>query len=102
MPIAVFRDPTHDVTIVDVSDWPGPIDRSVVERMGDPVLVCFGDHRDACPLLFPRDLSETHGIVVEVRDEGAREQAFIESFTGLIDPAVPVRVISRIAHPTID
>jgi hypothetical protein len=101
MPIAVFRDPTHDVTIIDVSAWPVPIDRAVLARLGDPVLVCFGDHSTLCPLTPLQDSVEVHGVVLELRDGSDEEQAFLESFTGLIDPAVPVRVLPRTSSKEI-
>jgi hypothetical protein len=94
VPIAVFRDPTHDVTVVDVSDWQGDIDRSVVGRMGNPVLVCFGEHNTVCPLLNGQAGDGAHGVVFEVLSTGDAEKGFIESFSKLVDPRVPVRVIS--------
>jgi hypothetical protein len=88
----------HGVVLVDVS--PGAseaFERSFLERVGHPALVCHGPHDGAlCPLLAGSgcaDFEAAHGIVFELDLERPQHQAILRRYRELAPEGMPIRAV---------
>ncbi len=87
------------VVLLDVLDGEGEFDRSMLERMGHPVVTCGGPEATAlCPLLGGEGcekFEEAHGIVFELDLDRAQHRAIVERYRELSRPDLPMRVVVR-------
>lgn len=87
---------TGGVVLLDVTEGEGEFDRSILERLGHPVLVCHGPGAELCPLLggtgCPK-FEHAHGIVFELDLDRAQHRAVLRRYRELARPDLPIRVI---------
>jgi len=89
---------TGGVILLDVTDGEGEFDRSILERLGHPVLMCHGPEAKLCPLLdgtgCPK-FEQAHGIVFELDLDRAQHRAVVRRYRELARPDLPIRVVVR-------
>ena len=90
---------TGGVVLLDVTDGEGEFDRSILERLGHPVLVCHGpESMQLCPLLggtgCPK-FEQAHGIVFELDLDRAQHRDVVRRYRDLARPDMPIRVVVR-------
>ena len=97
LPFVVFNEASSGAWVVDVSDWGRDMDRALIERMGDPVLVCFGTHRnDRCPLdSSGGQMRRDHGIVFEIVADRRADARLVRRFSELVKIDRHIRVRAR-------
>ena len=87
------------VVLLDVTAGAeGEFDRSMLERLGHPVLVCHGPEAKQCPLLAGTGCAkfeQAHGIVFELDLDRAQHRAVVRRYRELARPDLPIRVIVR-------
>jgi hypothetical protein len=88
----------HGVILLDVS--PGgdeTFERSFLERVGHPAVVCHGPHEGAlCPLLAGSgcaDFESAHGIVFELDLDRPQHRAIVRRYRDLAPDGMPIRVV---------
>lgn len=90
---------TGGVVLLDVLGGEGAFDRSMLERLGHPVVVCNGPDVGAlCPLLGGTGCSkfdEAHGIVFELDLDRPQHRAILERYRELGREDMPIRVVVR-------
>lgn len=74
-------------------------DRSILERLGHPVIECGGpDIDEICPLLggtgSPK-FEQAHGIVFELDLDRAQHRAIVQRYRDLARDDLPIRVVVR-------
>ena len=91
--------PMHGVVLLDVS--PGAsetFERSFLERVGHPALVCHGPHEGTlCPLLAGKgcaDFDAAHGIVFELDLDRPQHRAIVKRYRELGREGLPIRVVA--------
>ena len=92
-------DDTGGVVLLDVLAGEGDFDRSILERLGHPVLTCAGPEvTELCPLLggegCPK-FENAHGIVFELDLDRPQHRAIVERYHELARDDVPIRVVVR-------
>ena len=95
-------DATRDsggVVLLDVLADEGEFDRSILERLGHPVVTCEGPDVGAlCPLLggegCPK-FGEAHGIVFELDLDRPQHRRIVHRYRELARPDLPIRVVVR-------
>lgn len=90
---------TGGVVLLDVLADEGEFDRSILERLGHPVLTCGGpDVKTLCPLLggdgCPK-FEQAHGIVFELDLDRPQHRAIVERYRRLARDDMPIRVVVR-------
>jgi hypothetical protein len=90
---------TGGVVLLDVADGQGDFDRSILERLDHPVLVCHGPQTmQLCPLLggagCPK-FEQAHGIVFELDLDRPQHRAVVRRYRELARPDMPIRVVVR-------
>ena len=92
---------SQGVVLLDVMAGEGEFDRSILERLGHPVVTCGGPDIDKlCPLLGGagcEKFDKAHGIVFELDLERAQHRAIVHRYRELARPDLPIRVV---VHPT--
>ena len=92
-------DATGGVILLDVLAGEGDFDRSILERLGHPVVMCAGPEADTlCPLLggegCPK-FDQAHGIVFELDLDRPQHRAIVERYRQLAREDMPIRVVVR-------
>jgi hypothetical protein len=87
------------VVLLDVSPGSGEeFERSFLEKVGHPAVVCHGPHeRDLCPLLAGRDCASfeaAHGIVFELDLDQPQHRAIVKRYQKLAAEGMPIRVVA--------
>ena len=87
------------VVLLDVLGGEGAFERSLLERMGHPVITCGGpDLHTLCPLLGGQGcekFEQAHGIVFELDLDRPQHRAIVERYRELSRPDLPIRVVVR-------
>ena len=94
-----FEKTTGGVVLLDVFDGGGEFDRSILERLGHPVVTCAGpDVKQLCPLLggdgCPK-FAQADGIVFELDLDRPQHRAIVERYHQLSRDDMPIRVVVR-------
>lgn len=87
------------VVLLDVLPGEGEFDRSILERLGHPVMTCSGPNIDQlCPLLGGQGCTkfeQAHGIVFELDLDRPQHRDIVRRYAELARPDLPVRVVVR-------
>ena len=87
------------VVLLDVLEGDGEFDRSILERLGHPVVTCGGpEAKRVCPLLGGEGcekFDQAHGIVFELDLDRAQHRAIVRRYAELARPDLPIRVVVR-------
>ena len=87
------------VVLLDISAGTGEFDRSILERLNHPVVVCHGPEASQhCPLVAGGECSkfeQAHGIVFELDLDRPEHRAILRKYRALAKPDMPIRVITR-------
>ena len=87
------------VVLLDVLPGEGNFDRSILERLGHPVVECSGPEvMKLCPLLGGEGcekFDQAHGIVFELDLDRPQHRAVVERYRELGRPDLPIRVVVR-------
>jgi hypothetical protein len=87
------------VVLLDVMPDEGAFDRSILERLGHPVIVCSGPEvKKLCPLLGGvgcEKFDQAHGIVFELDLDRPQHRAVVERYRELGRADLPIRVVVR-------
>lgn len=89
----------HGVVLLDVSPGVGEaFERSFLEKVGHPALVCHGPHEgELCPLLAGAgcaDFEAAHGIVFELDLDRPQHRAIVARYRELGREGLPIRVVA--------
>jgi len=89
----------HGVVLLDISPGSGEsFERSFLEKVGHPAVVCHGPHEGAlCPLLAGKgceDFESAHGIVFELDLDRPQHRAIVERYRELGREGMPIRVVA--------
>jgi hypothetical protein len=88
---------TEGVVLLDVVGDGGTFDRSILERLGHPVVECSGPDVDAlCPLLGGQGcpkFEQAHGIVFELDLDRAQHRAILRRYRELAREDLPIRAV---------
>lgn len=97
LPGGVLHDVSSGARVIDVSEWGRNVDWAFVQRLGDPVLICFGTHsKDECPLGSPRRRGgEAHGIVFDVLAARSADALYVHRFSEAVKADQPITVRMR-------
>ena len=92
-------DMSGGVVLLDVLAAEGDFDRSILERLGHPVVTCAGPEvKTLCPLLggegCPK-FDEAHGIVFELDLDRPQHRAIVDRYSRLARDDMPIRVVVR-------
>ena len=87
------------VVLLDVLADEGEFDRSMLERLGHPVITCGGpDIKKLCPLLggegCPK-FDQAHGIVFELDLDRPQHRDIVRRYKDLARADMPIRVVVR-------
>jgi len=87
------------VVLLDISPGAGEaFERSFLEKVDHPALVCHGPHEGTlCPLLEGKgcaDFEAAHGIVFELDLDRAQHRAIVERYQQLGREGMPIRVVA--------
>jgi hypothetical protein len=92
-------DATGGVVLLDVLAGEGDFDRSILERLGHPVLICAGPEVDRlCPILGGEAcpmFDQAHGIVFELDLDHPQHRAIVERYRQLARDDLAIRVVVR-------
>jgi hypothetical protein len=87
------------IVLLDVLAEDGEFDRSMLERLGHPVVTCSGpEAHQLCPLLGGSGCTkfeEAHGIVFELDLDRPQHRAIVQRYRELARPDLPIRVVVR-------
>lgn len=75
-----------------------PIDRSFLESLGHPVVVCHGPGENSCPMLSGEACplaDEAHGIVFMLDLERSEHRAVLDRYKRVLRHDVPIAVVVR-------
>lgn len=94
-----MEQPMHGVVLLDVSPGASEVfERSFLERVGHPALVCHGPHEGTlCPLLAGKgcaDFDAAHGIVFELDLDRPQHRAIVKRYRELGREGLPIRVVA--------
>lgn len=92
-------DATGSVVLLDVLAGEGEFDRSMLERLGHPVVTCSGpDVKTLCPILggagCPK-FDQAHGVVFELDLDRPQHRAIVDRYRQLARDDMPIRVVVR-------
>lgn len=79
--------------ILDVTPADGEFDKSFLERLGHPVLVCHGPEMGhLCPILKDgcKMVSDAHGIVFQLDLERPQHRAILKRYQSVISAETPI------------
>jgi hypothetical protein len=79
--------------ILDVTPADGEFDRSFLERLGHPVLVCHGPEMGhLCPILKTgcKMVSDAHGIVFQLDLERPQHRAILKRYQSVVASDTPI------------
>ncbi len=80
------------VTIVDVTQWDGPVDDRLLGRP-DAVFVCFGSHDSGvCALPLNGALPDPHGVVLAAQPSVESHDRLARRYRQLVRSEIPVTV----------
>lgn len=83
--------------ILDVTPGTEAFERSFLERLGHPVLVCHGPGGEVCPLIEDGScemLSAAHGVVFQLDLERQYHRDILQRYIEVLLPAdIPLRVV---------
>jgi hypothetical protein len=87
------------VVLLDISPGAGEaFERSFLEKVGHPALVCHGPHEGTlCPLLEGKgcaDFEAAHGIVFELDLDRPQHRAIVQRYRELGREGMPIRVVA--------
>ena len=87
------------VVLLDVLAGDGEFDRTMLERLGHPVITCEGPEvHELCPLLggtgCPK-FEQAHGIVFELDLDRGQHRAIVARYAALARDDLPIRVVVR-------
>jgi hypothetical protein len=87
------------VVLLDVLGDEGSFDRSILERLGHPVVTCPGpDVGQLCPLLGGTGCAkfeEAHGVVFELDLDRPQHREIVQRYRDLGRDGLPIRVVVR-------
>ena len=87
------------IVLLDVIGDRGEFDRSILEKLGHPVIVCDGPDVGAlCPLLGGagcEKFDQAHGIVFELDLDRPQHREILQRYHDLRRGDLPIRVIVR-------
>jgi hypothetical protein len=87
------------VVLLDVLVDETEFDRSILERLGHPVVTCSGPEVETlCPLLGGagcEKFDRAHGIVFELDLDRPQHRAIVERYRRLARDDMPIRVVVR-------
>jgi hypothetical protein len=87
------------VVLLDVLAGEGDFDRTILERLGHPVLTCSGPTAGAlCPLLGGHGcdtFEQAHGVVFELDLDRPQHRAIVRRYRDLGRDDLPIRVVIR-------
>ncbi len=93
-----MEDVTLGLTLVDVTQWNGPVDDRLLGRP-DAVLVCFGMHENgSCALPLNGRLPDPHGVVLAVDPSTDSHLRLARRYRDLVRPDLPVSVFDSRAQ----
>jgi hypothetical protein len=84
--------------ILDVTPADGEFDRSFLERLGHPVLVCHGPEMGhLCPILKDgcKMVTDAHGIVFQLDLERPQHRAILKRYQSVISADTPIVAVVR-------
>ena len=84
--------------ILDVTPADGEFDRSFLERLGHPVLVCHGPEMGhTCPILKDgcEMVDSAHGIIFQIDLERPQHRAILKRYKEVVAEDVPLAVVVR-------
>ena len=84
--------------ILDVTPADGEFDRSFLERLGHPVLVCHGPEMGhTCPILKDgcEMVDTAHGIIFQIDLERPQHRAILKRYQEVVAEDVPIAVVIR-------
>ena len=88
---------TGGVVLLDVLADDGDFDRSILERLGHPVLTCAGPEVETlCPLLGGHGcekFEQAHGVVFELDLDRPQHRAIVHRYRELGREDMPIRVV---------
>ena len=95
-------DTTEDaggIVLLDILAEEAQFDRSILERLGHPVVTCGGpEAATICPLLGGdgcEKFEKAHGIVFELDLDRPQHRAIVHRYRELARPDLPIRVVVR-------
>ena len=87
------------VVLLDVPAGGGKFDRSILERLGHPVIVCNGpEAAEVCPLLGGQGcemFDRAHGIVFALDLDDEQHRAIVQRYRELAPEDLPIRVVLK-------
>jgi hypothetical protein len=91
--------PMQGVVLLDVSPGSeGTFERSFLEKVGHPAIVCHGPHEgELCPLLAGKgceSFDAAHGIVFELDLDRSQHRAIVARYRELGREGLPIRVVA--------
>jgi hypothetical protein len=90
---------TGGVVLLDALGGEGEFDRSMLERLGHPVVTCAGpDVKTLCPLLGGEGCAKfdsAHGVIFELDLDRPQHRAIIDRYRRLAREDMPIRVVVR-------
>jgi hypothetical protein len=84
--------------ILDVTPADGEFDRSFLERLGHPVLVCHGPEMGhLCPILKDgcEMVESAHGIIFQIDLDRPQHRAILKRYQEVVAEDVPIVVVVR-------
>jgi hypothetical protein len=92
-------DAMRGVVLLDVSPGSGEeFERSFLEKVGHPAMVCHGPHEgQLCPLLAGKGCAKfeaAHGIVFELDLDKPQHRAIVKRYQKLGQEGMPIRVVA--------
>ena len=92
-------DAMQGVVLLDVSPGSGEeFERSFLEKVGHPAMVCHGPHEgQLCPLLAGKGCAKfeaAHGIVFELDLDKPQHRAIVKRYQKLAQEGMPIRVVA--------
>ncbi|MGD9700953.1 MAG: hypothetical protein AB7Q42_03270 [Acidimicrobiia bacterium] len=94
-----MQETMQGVVLLDVSPGTGEaFERSFLEKVGHPAVVCHGPHEgELCPLLAGKgcaDFEAAHGIVFELDLDRPQHRAIIARYRELGREGMPIKVVA--------
>ena len=93
------QDTPAGLVLLDMLAGEAAFERSMLERLGHPVMTCGGpDVQSLCPLLggvgCPK-FEDAHGIVFALDLDRPQHRAIVKRYAELGRPDLPIRVVTR-------
>jgi hypothetical protein len=82
--------------ILDVTPGAARFERSFLERLGHPVLVCHGPAHEPCPLITEDScdmLDAAHGVVFQLDLDRAEHRRILQRYQEVLNSETPLRVV---------